>query len=176
MAGERHGLVLVLTGDGKGKTTAALGQAMRAIGHGRRVLMVQFMKGDGRYGELRAAKHLPGLKIVQSGLPTFVKRGEPGADDVRLAREGLGVVAEALAGRRYDLLILDEVNVAIDYGLLPVDEVLALLRARPAEVDVVLTGRAAHPRVVEFADTVSEVRSLKHHYEAGVPARAGIEY
>ncbi|MCL6450537.1 MAG: cob(I)yrinic acid a,c-diamide adenosyltransferase [Acetobacteraceae bacterium] len=175
--GRPKGLVMVFTGDGKGKTTAALGQALRAIGHGGRVYMVQFMKGDERYGELQAArKYLPPLTLVQSGLSTFVTRGRPGPEDLRLAARGLELAREALTGGEYDLVVLDEVNVAIDYGLLSLEAVLETLHSRAPGVDVVLTGRYAPQALIAAADMVSEVREVKHHYRQGVPGRRGIEF
>jgi len=170
-----EGLVLVYTGNGKGKTTAALGLALRAVGHGKRVLMIQFMKGGDDYGELQAARMLPGFEIVQKGLPTFVDRDHPAGEDVRLAQEGLALAREALKGT-WDLVILDEINVAVEYGLVGLSDVLALLEMRRAETDMVLTGRGAHPELVRRADMVSEVLEIKHHYQRGIAARKGIEY
>ncbi len=172
----RRGLLMIYTGNGKGKTTAALGLAMRAVGHGRRVLMLQFMKGDESYGECRAARMLQGFQIVQKGLPTFVKRGDPSPEDLRLAGEAMATARDALTSDRWDLVILDEINVAIDYGLVTLDAVLELLATRRPDVDVVLTGRGARPALVDLADMVSEVLEIKHHYQKGVPAREGIEY
>lgn len=170
------GLLMVYSGQGKGKTTAALGMALRAVGHGMKVLMIQFMKGDPDYGELQAARLLPGLEIVQKGRPAFVKPGEPGAEDLRLAREGLDLGEQALSGGDWDLVILDELNVAIDYGLLTLAEVIRVLDARSEAVNVVITGRGAHPELVKRADMASEVLEIKHHFHAGVEARKGIEF
>jgi cob(I)alamin adenosyltransferase len=169
---------MLYTGDGKGKTTAAMGLALRNVGHGRRVLVMQFMKGPGNvYGEtLAARKYLPGLEVVQGGRDTFVSRVRPDPEDVRLARATLAQAAAALAAGEYDLVILDEVNVAVDYGLVPVEDVVEAVTGRAPLVDVVLTGRQAPAELLELADLVSEVREVKHHYRAGVPARAGIEY
>lgn len=173
---ERVGTVQVYTGNGKGKTTAALGQALRAMGHGWRVLMIQFMKGDPDYGEVRVASTLPNFTLVQSGLPTFVKKGEPTAEDLRLAREGFTKARDAVTSRQYDLIILDEVNVAIDYGLLDLEDVLELINSRPPDLELILTGRYAHPRILQAVDLVSEMVEVKHHYRRGVQARQGIEY
>ncbi len=173
---EKQGLLMIYTGNGKGKTTAALGLAMRAVGHGRRVLMLQFMKGDDSYGECKAARMLPGFEIVQKGLPTFVERGNPGAEDLRLAGEAIAEARDALTSDKWDMVILDEINVAVDYGLVPLAAVLELLDARRPGLDVVLTGRGARPELVKRADMVSEVLEIKHHYQKGVPAREGIEY
>jgi cob(I)alamin adenosyltransferase len=137
--------------------------------------MIQFMKGGDDYGELQAARLLPGFDIVQKGLPTFVDRDHPAGEDVRLAQEGLALAREALNGA-WDLVILDEINVALEYGLVGLSDVLALLDMRRAETDMVLTGRGAHPELVRRADMVSEVLEIKHHYQKGIAARKGIEY
>lgn len=169
-------MIQVYTGDGKGKTTAALGQALRALGHGAKVFMVQFMKGR-TYGELMACeKCLPGFTIVMSGRDEFVKKGAPEEVDLRMAREGFELAKKVAAEGEYGMLILDEINVAMDYGLLPVGEVLGFLRSCPREMEVVCTGRYAPPELIELADLVSEVREVKHHYRQGVQMREGIEY
>lgn len=174
---DRRGLVMVYTGDGKGKTTAALGLALRAIGHGFKVFMVQFMKGD-ETGELTAVeRYLAGqMKIVQSGSPAFVNPSSPSDEDLTLAARGLGLARDAILGGEYDLVILDEANVAMDYGLLARAEVIKLIKERPTWVDVVLTGRGAPREIVDLADLVSEVKEIKHHYRQGIEARAGIEF
>jgi cob(I)alamin adenosyltransferase len=173
---ERIGTVQVYTGDGKGKTTAALGQALRAWGHGRRVLVVQFMKGRINYGELEAAKKLDGFDIVQAGRETFVSREHPDPEDVRLAREGWKLLLERVASGDYDMVVADELNVAVDYGLVALEDVLELMRTKPPELELVITGRYARPEVVALADLVSEVREIKHPYQAGMDAREGVEY
>jgi cob(I)alamin adenosyltransferase len=169
-------MVQVYTGNGKGKTTAALGQALRAIGHGWQVLMIQFMKGDPSYGEVIAGRQIPNLTIVQSGLPTFVEKGNPSPEDVRLARQGLALARQALPEGKYRMIILDEINVAVDYGLLPRAGVLELVRDCPAGVELVLTGRHADPELLDLADLVSEVKEVKHPYQQGVVSREGIDY
>ncbi|NPV71305.1 MAG: cob(I)yrinic acid a,c-diamide adenosyltransferase [Firmicutes bacterium] len=175
---QRRGLVLVYTGNGKGKTTASLGLALRAIGHGSRVFVLQFMKGPGNvYGEYMAAeKYLPMLTIVRSGRDDFVDKLNPAEEDVRLARQGLDLARKVISGGEYGLVILDEINVAVDYRLVALTDVVELLKARPSHVDVVLTGRYAAPEILEMADLVSEVNEVKHHYRKGVPARQGVEY
>lgn len=170
------GTVQVYTGDGKGKTTAALGLALRAWGHGARVLVIQFMKGRINYGELVAAARLPDFDIEQYGRETFVDRDDPAAEDRALAREALARACQVLAQNSHDLVILDEINVAADYGLITPDEVLGLIKAKPAAMELVLTGRNAPAEVIEAADLVSEVREVKHHYRRGVKARQGVEY
>jgi cob(I)alamin adenosyltransferase len=169
-------MIQVYTGNGKGKTTAALGQALRAMGHGMKVFMIQFMKGR-TYGELMTCEScLPDLTIVMSGRDEFVKKGEPEDVDLRMAREGLDLARKVVEEGEHHMLILDEINVAIDYGLLPLEEVLDLLRSCPRELEVICTGRYAPTELMDLADMVSEVREVKHHYQQGVKMRKGIEY
>lgn len=172
-----RGLVMVYTGNGKGKTTAALGLALRAIGHGQKVCVIQFMKGSKNYGEIQAAaKHLPNLVIIQSGLETFVNRNNPAQIDVELAQKGLQIAREAIASGEYQLIVLDEINVALDYKLFTLEEVIQLICEKPPQLNLVLTGRWAAPEIIQLADLVSEVGEVKHHYNNGVQARAGIEF
>ncbi len=166
----------VYTGEGKGKTTAALGLALRATGHGWNVLMIQFMKGSPEYGEITAAKGVKGLTVVQTGLPTFVEKGNPSAQDMAEAARGLKLAREALGSRRYRLIILDEINVAVDYGLVKLDDALALVDACPEDVELVFTGRGAKRAVLDRADLVSEVHEVKHPYRRGFVNRIGIDY
>lgn len=169
-------MIQVYTGDGKGKTTAALGQAMRAMGHGMKVFMVQFMKGR-TYGELNVCReHLPDMIIQMSGRDEFVKKGAPDEIDLRMAREGWEQAREVIVGGQYQMVILDEINIAIDYGLLPLREVLDLLREHSRDLEIICTGRYAPPELLELADLVSEVREVKHPYSKGEPMRRGIEY
>jgi cob(I)alamin adenosyltransferase len=170
------GLIEVYTGDGKGKTTAALGLAVRASGEGLRVYIIQFMKGWPHYGELVALQHQPNITLVQFGRPEFARREGPDPRDVRMAQAAWQHGLDILTAGKYDVVILDEINVALDYGLLSLDQVLALLDAKPPHVELVLTGRAAHPQIIERADLVTEMRSIKHPYDKGVKARRGIEY
>lgn len=171
-----QGKVQVYTGNGKGKTTAALGLAFRACGRGLRVLMIQFMKGGGPYGEHAASERLaPLLTIIPSGRPGWVRRPDPDPEDVRLAQEAFALGRTALISGDYDLVILDELNGAISFGLVPLDEVLDLIRTRPPAVELVLTGRDAHEEIIAAADLVTEMREIKHYYHAGVPSREGIE-
>jgi cob(I)alamin adenosyltransferase len=171
----KKGTVQVLTGNGKGKTTAALGCGLRAAGHGFRVLMIQFMKGR-RYGELDAVKHVPGFDTVQFGRDTFVEKGNPSTEDIELARKGFEKAREALGSGQYDMIILDELNVAVDYGLISLDDVLRLIEQRPPHVELILTGRYAHEKIKAAAQTVTEMVEVKHHFVVGVQAREGIEY
>ena len=170
------GLVQVYTGSGKGKTTAALGLAMRAAGQGLTVNIIQFMKGWPDYGERTAVQWLPGVTLRQFGRAEFVDRDNPAQEDVLQAHEAMRAAAEALRTRACDVLILDEINVALDFGLIALDEVEDLLNARPDDMELVLTGRRAHPEVVARADLVTEMLDIKHPYQDGVEARRGIEF
>lgn len=172
----KRGLVMVITGDGKGKTTAAFGQALRAVGQGYKVCIIQFMKGR-KYGEVLAVeRYLPDITIIQAGLDSFVMRDKPTQQDVALATQGLEKAKEVIHSKNYDMVILDEINVATDFHLISEQAVLDLIISKPPEVDLVLTGRYASDKVKDMADMVSEVRGIKHHYYAGVKERAGIEY
>ncbi len=172
----KRGLIQVYTGNGKGKTTAALGLALRASGHGFRVYIIQFMKGWPNYGELKAVEHLPSVKLRQFGRAEFVDRDNPDPADVRMAHDALRHAAEVMARGECDILILDEINVALDFGLITLDEVLRLLDAKPPTMELVLTGRNAHPELIRRADLVTEMLDIKHPYAEGVAARKGIEY
>jgi cob(I)alamin adenosyltransferase len=173
---DKKGFVQIYTGAGKGKTTASLGLAMRACGHGWKVMMICFMKGDPNYGEVESARHLPNFILIQSGLPSFVKKGEPTAEDLRLAKQGYQRAVGVLEKNEVDLLILDEINVALDYGLLSLDNVLLLLEKRPPSMDLVFTGRYAHLELVKSADLVSEILEIKHPYQKGIIGREGIDF
>jgi cob(I)alamin adenosyltransferase len=170
------GQVQVYTGNGKGKTTAALGLAFRACGRGLKVCMIQFMKGGGPYGEHLAAERMaPGLTIIPFGREGWVNRDNPDPEDCRLAEEALKCGSEALSSGDYDLVILDEVNGAIHFGLIKAEQLLELIHSRPARVELVLTGRNADQRVIDAADLVTEMCEIKHYYKTGIPARVGIE-
>ena len=170
------GLVQVYTGSGKGKTTAALGLALRASGHGLKVLMIQFMKGGIAYGELSAARKLaPFLKIVPMGRECFVNKKNPDPEDVRLARKGWELAVRSVQGRKYAIVILDEINVAVHYGLVPLRELLSLIETKPKEVELVLTGRYARSEVIRRSDLVTEMKEKKHYYQKGIESRIGIE-
>ncbi len=171
-----QGLIQVYTGDGKGKTTCALGLGLRAVGQGLKVYMVQFMKGR-ETGEARAAARLaPDLTLRSFGRPGLVNLRSPAPEDLALAREALDLAKALIKAGEHDLVILDEINLALTYNLIPLDEVLKMLRERPKWVEVVLTGRQAPPEILALADLVTEMRPLKHYYEAGVKARRGIEW
>ncbi len=169
------GMIHVITGDGKGKTTAALGIGMRAVGRGLKVCMIQFMKGY-EYGEIAAAKGLGGFDIVQFGRAEFVNKDNPEEVDIKEAVKALERAKEAVNSGKYDIVILDEVNVALDFGLIGLDSVLGLVRGKPKNLELVLTGRNAGQELVDLADYVSEVREIKHPYRKGIGARKGIEF
>jgi cob(I)alamin adenosyltransferase len=174
----RRGLIIVNTGPGKGKTTAAMGTALRAVGQGMKVLMLQFLKGSWHYGELDAVKAFGDNFIMKQMGRGFVKVGgaEPDPEDVRMVEEAWNESREAILSGRWDLVILDEINYAISYGMLNPAKVVDALKQKPEMVHVILTGRNAHPTIVELADTVTEMRQVKHAYEKGVEAQRGIEY
>jgi cob(I)alamin adenosyltransferase len=170
------GLVQVYTGNGKRKTTAALGLALRAAGHRFKVLMIQFLKGGIAYGELRAAKKLaPYLTIVPMGRENFVNKKKPDPMDVRLAQKAWELAQRSVHSRKYHLVILDEINVAVEYGMVPLKELLALMKNKPEKVELVLTGRWARPEILRRADLVTEMREIKHYYKKGIESRIGIE-
>lgn len=171
----RKGVFLVITGNGKGKTTAGFGSVLRAMGHGFRVAVIQFMKGR-IYGELEVLRDRLGVELWQFGRNAYVDPKHPDPRDLELARAGLNKAWEIVRGGQHDLLILDEINVVTDFGLVPTEEVLDLARARPRWMDLIATGRNAPAPLVELADTVSEVREIKHHYKKGIESRAGMEY
>jgi cob(I)alamin adenosyltransferase len=169
-----RGCIHVYTGEGKGKTTAALGLALRAAGAGLAVFIAQFMK-LGEYSEIEALKRFGGaVALEQFGTGRFV-RGRPEADDLAAAGRGMARVREVFEGGRHDVVVLDEVNVALAGGIIAAADLFDLLEARPAHVEVVLTGRGAPPALVERADLVTEMKMVKHYFQQGIPARKGIE-
>jgi cob(I)alamin adenosyltransferase len=176
---KKKGLIIVYTGPGKGKTTAALGAAFRAVGQGMKVLMVQFLKGSWHYGELDAAKMLgeDKLRLLPMGRG-FVKLGaeKPDPNDVRLVDQAWEFASEKIRSSEYDVVILDEINYAITYKMLDADRVVDALRQKPEMVHVILTGRNANPKIVELADLVTEMREVKHPYQKGIEAQRGIDY
>ncbi|MFX0168249.1 MAG: cob(I)yrinic acid a,c-diamide adenosyltransferase [Candidatus Hodarchaeota archaeon] len=175
MNSTHQGLVQLYTGNGKGKTTAALGLGLRAAGHGFKVYMIQFMKGQINYGELEAVKHIPNFTIRQFGRPDFVDKSKPDPQDVEFARAALAHAKSIIEEGKVDFLILDEVNVALDFGLISTEETIKLIKSRPPTMELILTGRYAPPALIELADLVSEIKEIKHPYQKGIPARKGVE-
>ncbi len=171
------GLVQVYTGKGKGKTTASLGLAFRAAGQGLNVFMIQFLKADKIGGEHKAAKILPNISIEQYGAAQFYKKKEEAEKIHReKALEGLKRAREVVMGEEYDMVILDEINVVLDYNLIPLEEILKLIGEKPQKVELVLTGRNAPSEIIEQADLASEITMVKHPFSQGIKARKGIEY
>jgi len=178
MADIRRGLIMVNTGPGKGKTTAAMGTGLRAAGNGLRVLMLQFLKGSWHYGELDAVKAFGDHFVMRQMGRGFVKVGGADTDpeDIRLVEAAWEEAEKEILSGQWDLVILDEINYAISYKMLDPQKVVEVLKRKPEMVHVILTGRNAHPAIVEIADTVTEMRQVKHAYEKGVEAQRGIEY
>jgi len=174
----RQGLILINTGPGKGKTTAAMGTALRAVGNGLRVLMLQFLKGSWHYGELDAVQAFGGNFVMKQMGRGFVKIGgaETDPEDVKMVEAAWDEAREAILSGEWDMVILDEINYAISYGMLDPAKVVETLKTRPPMVHVILTGRNAHPSLMEIADTVTEMREVKHAYQKGILAQRGIEY
>jgi len=170
------GLIMVNTGPGKGKTTAALGLALRAIGHHHRVKIIQFMKGDPFFGEMLIRERLPELDIEQYGLDRFVDPKNPEPEQIQRAQAGLEAARTAIASGEFNVVILDEVNVAMSFGLVSTDAVVEMLRAKPKHVEVILTGRDVPQAIVDIADYVNQITDLKHPYQKNIPARVGIEF
>ena len=177
----KHGYIQIYTGDGKGKTTASLGLAMRALGRNWKVLIIMFTKGGDNYGELTSFKNLSdkiskNLTIEQAGLDRIVYSDNKNDDDIRAIKAGFELAKSAIINNEYNLIILDEINIAIDLGIIDVDEVIELLKNKPSDMEIVLTGRNAHAKVIEIADLVSKIDPVKHYWDKGVIAREGIEY
>ncbi|WP_353093961.1 cob(I)yrinic acid a,c-diamide adenosyltransferase [Tissierella praeacuta] len=167
------GYVHVYTGNGKGKTTAALGLSLRAVLAGKKVFFGQFIKGM-EYSELESEKYLPNFKIQQFGRDCFIYN-DPTDEDIRIAKEGLEVCKKILNSDKYDIVVLDELNIATYYKLLNPDDIIDILKNRNQKIEVIITGRYADKRIVEFADLVTEMQEIKHYYYKGVEARKGIE-
>ena len=177
----QHGYIQVYTGDGKGKTTASLGLAMRALGRCWKVLIVMFTKGGNDYGELNSFTELSptisdNLKIVQAGLDRVIYKENQNEQDEQEIKKGWELAKLAIKNHDYQLIILDEANIAIDMGILDVDDVVETLKNKPEEMEIVLTGRNAHQKIIDIAHLVSEIKPVKHYWDTGIAARKGIEY
>lgn len=170
------GKVHVITGPGKGKTTAAFGLAMRAAGHGYRVCVIQFMKTGETTGEVIAARQVEGIEVLQFGTGRFVRSEGPEEGDIRAARDALSTARERLSGGACKMVVMDEVNVAVSLGLLGAPEVLEAVSARAPDTEVVLTGRDSPAEFIEAADYVSVMESPKHPFDRGERARKGVEW
>jgi cob(I)alamin adenosyltransferase len=171
-----RGLVQVYTGDGKGKTSAAFGLALRAVGRGLKVYVIQFIKGGFDYGELYVVKRLPNFKLKAFGRGKFVTDIPPKNDDIKLAKEAFELAKEVVNSGEHDVVVLDEINVALHVKLIETEKVVDLIRSKPKHVELILTGRYAPSEVVELADLVTEMKEIKHPFTNGVPQRKGIDY
>ena len=170
-----QGRIIIHTGDGKGKTTAALGTVFRALGHGQKVCVIQFIKGQGKYGERILAEKLENLDWHICG-KGFVFKKENVEEDRKIAEEGFRLAAEIIASDRYDLVVLDELTYLPAFDFLAAEKIVETLRTKPERLNIIITGRKASPELVEIADTVSEVRVVKHAYQQGIKAQKGIEF
>lgn len=171
-----RGLVEVYTGDGRGKTTAALGLALRAAGQGFHVHIIFFMKGVYPYGEQKALSHVPNITFERYGLTTFAEPGNIKPQEREEARKALNAAADAIATSKYDLIVLDEIIVAAAWKLIDSEDVISLIHSKPPSLELVLTGRYADEKIAAHADLVTEMAKVKHPYDRGIPARKGIEY
>lgn len=178
---EQHGYIQIYTGNGKGKTTASLGLAMRALGRNWKVLLVMFTKGGDNYGELVSFRNLSpeiknNLTIEQAGLSRIVYASNKNVDDEKEIKKGWELAKKAIQNNEYQLIILDEVNIAIDLKIIDIDEVVDVLNNKPKTMEIVLTGRNAHPKVKKIAHLISEIKPVKHYWDTGISAREGIEF
>ncbi len=170
------GLVQLFTGNGKGKTSAALGTVIRALGHGLRVYIVFFMKGNYPYGERRILSRLPNVKMASFGQKGFVDPANIKPEEKEQARLALATAREATLSSNYDLVVLDEINIAVAWKLIELDDVVKLISDKPPNVELILTGRGADARLIELADLVTEMVKIKHPYDKGIKTRKGIDY
>lgn len=175
------GYIQVYTGDGKGKTTASLGLALRALGRGWKVLIVMFTKGGSDYGEIHSFSNLSDdiknrFKVINAGLTRIVYKNNVNDDDKTEIQKGWEFAKNAIKNCEYELVILDEANIALDLGLIDLEEMLDTLKNKPKGVEIVLTGRNANEKVIELAHLVSEIKPVKHYWDIGVEARKGVEY
>lgn len=177
----KHGYIQVYTGDGKGKTTASLGLAMRALGRCWKVLIIMFMKGGNDYGELNSFRNLSpeisnNLTIIQAGLDRIVYQNNITDADTTAIKEGWELAKKAIKNDEYNLIILDEANIALDMGFIDLNEMIDVLKNKPEEMEIVLTGRNAKQEIIDIAHLVSEIKPIKHYWDTGITARKGIEY
>jgi len=171
------GLVQVFTGDGKGKTTAALGTVLRAAGHNLKIFVIFFIKGSYSHGEFGTLTRLPNVKVASFGLRQFIyKNNVVNPAEKAEAKAALAAAREAINGGSYDLVVMDEINVAVYFKLIELEEVLQLIKDKPSHVELILTGRKADPKIIEAADLVTEMVKIKHPFDSGIKARPGIEF
>ena len=175
----KDGLVIVYTGKGKGKTTAALGMALRAVGHDRRICMIQFIKGSWHYGEMTSSKLLePQFELIAvgKGFVGILDDKSPREEHVKIAREAVQISREKIQSKKYDIIILDEINYAVNLGLVEVNDVLDLIKIKPSTLHLVLTGNYARDEIINVADLVTEMKEVKHPFQVGIKAKKGIDY
>ncbi len=175
----QKGLVIVYTGGGKGKTSAALGLVLRAVGYNHKVCMVQFVKGSWHYGELDSAKRLaPEFELVTAGkgFVGILDDKSPREEHVKAANDTLAISKEKIMSGKFDVVILDEINYAVQLELLKIDDVIDLIKSKPSELDLVLTGNHAAEEVIEIADLVTEMKEIKHPFKSGIKAKKGIDF
>ncbi len=175
----KDGLVIVYTGKGKGKTTAALGMALRAVGHDRKICMIQFIKGSWHYGEMTSSKLLePQFELVAvgKGFVGILDDKSPREEHVKIAREAIQISREKIQSKKYDIIILDEINYAVNLGLVEVNDVLDLIKIKPLTLHLVLTGNYASDEIINAADLVTEMKEIKHPFQVGIKAKKGIDY
>ena len=175
----KDGLVIVYTGNGKGKTTAALGLAMRAVGYDHKVCMLQFIKGSWHYGEMDSSKKLePNFELIAvgKGFVGILDDNSPREEHEKYAAEAVRICREKIFSEKYDVIILDEVNYAITLGLIDVQEIIKIIKEKPSELDLVLTGRDVKEEIVELADLVTEMKEIKHPFKSGIKAKKGIDF
>ena len=176
---EKDGLTIVYTGKGKGKTTAALGIALRAAGYKKKICMIQFIKGSWHYGEMDSSKKLePELEMVAigKGFVGIIDDKSPKEDHEKIAKEAIKISNEKIQSGKYDIVILDEINYAVNLGLISLDEVISLIKSKPQKLDLVLTGNHAKDEVIEIADLVTEMKEIKHPFQQGIKAKKGIDF
>ena len=176
---ENEGLVIVYTGGGKGKTTASLGMALRAIGYNHKICMIQFIKGSWHYGEIESSKRLePEFEIIAAGkgFVGIIDDTSPKEEHVKVAKDAINICKEKIKSKKYDIIILDEVNYAINLGLIDVNDVINLIKIKPTKLNLVLTGNHAANEILELADLVTEMKEIKHPFQKGIKAKKGIDF
>ncbi|MGQ0377046.1 MAG: cob(I)yrinic acid a,c-diamide adenosyltransferase [Nitrososphaerota archaeon] len=175
----KDGLVIVYTGKGKGKTTAALGMALRAVGHDHKICMIQFIKGSWHYGEMTSSKLLePQFELVAvgKGFVGILDDKSPREEHVKIAQEAVHISREKIQSKKYDIIILDEINYAVNLGLVEISDVLDLIKIKPVNLNLVLTGNYASDEIISVADLVTEMKEIKHPFQVGIKAKKGIDY
>jgi len=176
---EKDGLVIVYTGNGKGKTTAALGMVLRAVGYNLKICMIQFIKGSWHYGEMDSSKRLgPEFELITAGkgFVGIIDDKSPREEHEKMAQEALRISKEKIQSGKYDIIILDEVNYAINLDLIDVNDVLDLINSKPPNLNLVLTGNYVKPKIVEVSDLVTEMNEIKHPFKSGIKAKRGIDF